>query len=109
MTTKPRIKISPDSAKVGDVVEIKTLISHVMETGQRKDAEGKTIPRKIINSFSAKFAGNDVFKADLQPGISANPYISFFMKVPSPGEFEFTWVDDDGVKVVEKVKFNVTS
>ena len=81
---KARIKL-PDSAKVGDVIEVKTLISHVMETGQRKDAEGKTIPRSIINSFKATFAGTDVFTAELHPGMSANPYLSFFMKVPGPG------------------------
>ncbi len=44
---------------------------------------------------------------DVQPGISANPYIAFYMRVPGPGEFEFTWVDDNGVKVVEKQKLNV--
>jgi sulfur-oxidizing protein SoxZ len=104
---KPRIKL-PDAAKAGDLIEIKTLISHVMETGQRKDPDGKVIPRNIINSFAATFAGDEVFKADLQPGISANPYLSFFMKVPGPGEFEFTWVEDGGNKVVERIKLNVT-
>jgi len=103
---KARIKL-PDSAKVGDVIEVKTLISHVMETGQRKDADGKTIPRSIINLFTATFAGAEVITAELHPGISANPYLSFFMKVPGPGEFEFTWVDDAGTKVVEKMKLNV--
>ena len=88
-------------------MEIKTLISHVMETGQRKEADGKAIPRSIINSFSAKFAGAEVFTAELHPGISANPYIAFYMRVPGPGEFEFTWVDDAGVKIVEKQKLNV--
>ena len=103
---KPRIKL-PETAKVGEVIEVKTLISHVMETGQRKDPEGKTIPRSIINSFAATYAGAEVFKADIQPGISANPYISFFMKVPGPGEFVFTWVEDSGAKTVEKLKLNV--
>jgi sulfur-oxidizing protein SoxZ len=107
MATKPRIKL-PESAKAGDLIEIKTLISHVMETGQRKDADGKPIPRSIINTFSVSYAGAEVFSAELQPGISANPYISFFMKVPGPGEFQFTWLDDAGVKVVEKIKLNVT-
>jgi sulfur-oxidizing protein SoxZ len=106
MATKPRIKL-PESAKIGELIEIKTLISHVMETGQRKDAEGKTIPRSIINAFSATYAGAEVFSAQLHPGISANPYLAFYMKVPGPGEFEFTWVDDAGVKVVEKIKLNV--
>jgi len=103
---KARIKL-PESTKVGDVIEIKTLISHVMETGQRKDADGKPIPRSIINSFKVTFGGEQVFEAELHPGISANPYLAFFMKVPGPGELEFTWTDDAGVKVVEKMKLNV--
>ena len=98
----------PDSAKVGEVIEVKTLISHVMETGQRKDGDGKTIPRFIINAFSAKFAGVPVFSATLEPGISANPYLAFFMKVPGPGEFEFTWVEDGGAKATSE-KLNSTS
>jgi sulfur-oxidizing protein SoxZ len=105
--SKPRVKL-PDAAKVGDIIEVKTLVSHVMETGQRKTPEGQSIPRNIINAFSAKFAGNEVFKAELYPGISANPYLSFFMKVPGPGEFEFTWLEDGGNKIVQKVKLNVT-
>ena len=103
--SKARIKL-PESAKIGDVIEVKTLISHVMETGQRKDADGKPIARSIINMFTATFAGAEVFSAELHPGISANPYLSFYMKVPGPGEFEFTWVDDAGAKVVEKLKLN---
>ena len=102
---KPRIKI-PDSAKLGEIIEIKTLIQHVMETGQRRDIAGKLVPRHIINTFTASFAGQDVFKAELQPGISANPYITFHLRVPGPGEFEFTWIEDGGEKAVEKVKLN---
>jgi sulfur-oxidizing protein SoxZ len=104
--SKPRVKL-PESAKAGDVIEVKTLISHVMETGQRRTPEGQPIPRSIINTFTAKFAGTEVFKAELQPGISANPYLSFFMRIPGPGEFEFTWVEDGGKQTVEKVKLNV--
>ena len=104
--TRPRVRL-PESAKVGDVIEIKTLISHVMETGQRKEVDGKPIPRFIINSFTATFAGAEVFKAELHPGISANPYLAFHMRVPGPGEFEFTWADDKGVKISEKAKLNV--
>jgi sulfur-oxidizing protein SoxZ len=103
---KARIKL-PENAKVGDVIEIKTLISHVMETGQRRDAEGKPIPRSIINAFRVTFADQEVFAAELHPGMSANPYLAFFMKVPGPGELEFTWIDDAGVKVVERMRLNV--
>jgi len=104
--SKPRIKI-PDQAKVGDVIEVKTLISHVMETGQRKDRDGKTIARDIINTFTATYAGKEVFRASLQPGISANPYIAFFMRVSGPGEIVFTWTDDAGKNVTEKAVLNV--
>ena len=106
MSMKPRIKV-PDTVKVGEVIEVKTLVSHVMETGQRKDREGKPIQRNIINTVTASFNGAEVFKADLQPGISANPYLAFFMKVPGPGELELSWLDDAGAKVTEKVKLNV--
>jgi sulfur-oxidizing protein SoxZ len=104
--TRPRVKL-PEQAKVGDLIEVKTLISHVMETGRRRDTDGKPIPRFIINSFIATFAGAEVFKAELYPGISANPYLAFYMRVPGPGEFEFTWTDDRGGKVAEKQTLNV--
>ena len=104
--TRPRIKL-PESAKVGDVIEIKTLISHVMESGQRRESDGTPVPRFIINSFSASLAGNEVFKAELSPAISSNPYLVFFMRVPGPGEFELAWTDDNGAKVSEKLRLNV--
>ncbi|MCL4767906.1 MAG: thiosulfate oxidation carrier complex protein SoxZ [Hyphomicrobiaceae bacterium] len=107
MSTKPRIRV-PDTAKVGEVIEVKTLISHIMETGQRKDRDGKPIPRNIINTFTATFNGKEVFKVDLQPGISANPYMAFHMRVPGPGDLELSWLDDSGAKIVEKVKINVS-
>ncbi len=92
---KPRIKI-PKTASAGEVITIKTLISHDMESGQRKDKEGKVIPRQIINKFTCAFNGTLVFECDLDPAISANPYFEFNAKVPESGSFQFTWVDDDG-------------
>ena len=95
MADKPRLKL-PTEAKKGEVIEIKTLLPHIMESGQRKDKDGKTIPRKIIKQFVCTFNGKDVFKSDWQPGISANPYMAFFAKVNESGTFEFAWHDDDG-------------
>ena len=106
MAANPRIKI-PESAKTGDVIEVKTLITHVMETGNRKDKDGRPIPRDIINTFVAKYAGAEVFRAELGPGISANPFISFQMRVPGPGTFEFAWTDDSGIVTVETTPLNV--
>ena len=91
----PRVRM-PATAKAGEVIEVKTLISHEMESGQRKDAAGQTIPRKIIKEFSASFNGRLVMKADWHPAISANPFLSFFVRVPETGTFTFAWVDDDG-------------
>ncbi len=107
MSTKPRIKV-PESVKTGDVIEIKTLITHVMETGNRKDKDGNPIPRNIINTFVAKYADKEVFRCDLGPGISANPFISFQFKVPGPGAFEFSWTDDDGVVTTESQTLSVS-
>ncbi len=103
---KPRIRV-PEKAKVGDVIEIKTLVQHVMETGNRKTADGKVVPRNIINSVTASFNGTEFFTADVLPGISANPYLAFFMKVSGPGELEFTWLDDAGVKISQKTPLAV--
>ncbi len=106
-TPKPRIR-APKKASKGEVIEIKTLISHPMESGQRKDRKtGEIIPRKIINSFTCTYNGQEVFKADFHPAISANPYMSFFVKVEESGEFEFTWVDDDGSTYSKKSKLTV--
>lgn len=94
-TPKPRVKV-PKTASAGEVIVIKTLISHEMESGQRKDKEGNPIPRKIINKFSCEFNGQPVFSCDLDPAISANPYFEFSARVPESGTFKFTWIDDDG-------------
>ncbi|MGB4867065.1 MAG: thiosulfate oxidation carrier complex protein SoxZ [Hyphomicrobium sp.] len=104
--SRPRIKL-PESAKVGDIIEVKTLITHVMETGHRKDKDGKPIPRDILNTFIAKFGDAEVFRAELGSGISANPFISFQLRVPGPGTFEFAWIDDSGTKTVELTPLNV--
>lgn len=94
-TPRPRVKV-PKSASAGDVIVIKTLISHKMESGQRKDKDGNVIPREIINKFTCEFNGQTVFGCDLEPAISANPYFEFNAKVSESGTFKFTWVDDNG-------------
>jgi sulfur-oxidizing protein SoxZ len=95
MAEQPRLKL-PKEAKKGDVIQIKTLVSHVMETGLRKDAEGAVIPRKIIKKFSCEFNGKPVMSCELEPAVAANPYLQFAAKVDESGTFKFTWVDDDG-------------
>ena len=91
----PRVKV-PKTATIGETITIKTLISHKMESGQRKDDDGNVIPRSIINRFVVDFNGETVIDVTLEPAISTNPYFEFQSKVPAAGTFNFTWYDDDG-------------
>jgi sulfur-oxidizing protein SoxZ len=106
MADRPRIKL-PKEAKKGDVIEIKTLISHPMENGQRKDQSGNTIPRKIINKFTCEFNGKPVFSVDLETAIAANPYLQFSARVDESGTFKFSWVDDDGTVTTSEEQISV--
>lgn len=80
----------------GDVTEIRVLMGHAMETGQRKDAAGKVIARKIINAFTCTLNGKVLFSAELAPAVSANPALNFFFTARESGTLEFKWTDDDG-------------
>ncbi|MDO5528173.1 MAG: thiosulfate oxidation carrier complex protein SoxZ [Paracoccus sp. (in: a-proteobacteria)] len=104
---RPRVRV-PATASAGEVINIKTLISHQMESGQRRDSDGNTIPRSIINRFTAEFNGDLVIEMDLEPAISTNPYIEFDATVPESGEFVFTWYDDDGDVYEDKHQVEVS-
>jgi len=86
----------PAKANRGAIIEIKTLMSHVMETGYRHTAAGEIIPRDIITSLICRFNGAEIFRADLFPAISANPFLSFFTTATESGKFEFEWIGDNG-------------
>ena len=105
--SKPRVKV-PKKASKGEVITIKSIISHKMESGQRKDKKGKKIPRQIINKFTCKLDGELIFGCDLEPAVSANPYMEFNAKVEKSGEFEFTWNDDNGDVYQKKQKITVS-
>lgn len=100
MSKKPRVKV-PATVKSGQVFEVKTLIIHPMDSGLRKDEAGQVIPRKIINKFSCKVSGREVFSADLFPATAADPFITFKLRLKETSKLEFSWRDDDG-KVIEK-------
>ncbi len=101
-----RIRL-PASVKKGEVVEIKTLVTHTMESGQRRDAQNNIIPRTILNKFACTYNGREVFKAELAPAISANPYLAFFITATESGTLEFVWTDDDGSTIKESAKLTV--
>lgn len=86
----------PAKAKRGEIIEIKTLMSHIMETGYRRTATGEIIPRDIVTSFSCRYNGVEIFRMDLFPAIAANPFISFFTVAAKSGKFEFDWIGDRG-------------
>lgn len=86
----------PATAKPSEVVEVKTLVNHEMESGNRRDRDGNLVPRKIINRFTVKFNGTELMSVDWFPAVSANPYQSFYVRVPETGTFSFEWRDDDG-------------
>ncbi|MBF0248454.1 MAG: thiosulfate oxidation carrier complex protein SoxZ [Alphaproteobacteria bacterium] len=96
MTTKgPEVKV-PRYLTPGEDVLIRTKAWHPMETGWRKTHDGQTVERNRIHTFTCAFNGQEVFSADLHSGVSANPYMTFYARVPGPGVFEFKWIADDG-------------
>ena len=97
----------PARARRGEVIEIKTLISHQMETGYRHGENGKSIPRDIINTFVCRYNGEAVFRADLNPAIAANPFISFFTVATESGTLEFKWSGDNGFSATETAAITV--
>jgi len=99
----------PQKATRGQVIEIKTLISHIMETGFRHDNVGKPIPRNIITSFVARYNGEEIFRADLFPAIAANPFVSFHTVATESGTIEFEWTGDNGFRETGSAKITVES
>lgn len=92
---RPRVRV-PGSASADEIVTIKTLISHQMESGVRRDSDGNIIPRQIINRFVAALNGETVIDVTMEPAISTNPYFEFQARIPESGTMTFTWYDDDG-------------
>ena len=104
---KARIKV-PESVKRGKVFEVRLLIRHPMETGFRYDNVGQKIPKNIVHTVVCRYNQEEVFRAELFPGIAANPYFSFFTRAESSGDLELEWMDDDGVKTSERVRITVS-
>jgi sulfur-oxidizing protein SoxZ len=91
----------PARAKRGEIVEIKTLVSHTMETGFRRTQLGAPIPRDIIRKFVCTYNGTEVFRAELHPAIAANPFIVFSTVAIESGTLAFHWSGDNGFSVTE--------
>lgn len=101
-----RIQV-PTDIQQGQVFEVRILIRHPMETGFRHDDVGKTIVQNVINQLTCRYNGVEVFRADLFPGIAANPYLSFFTTATTSGKLEVSWSDDSGQRESERVTITV--
>lgn len=101
----PRIWLSNKSPKKGEIVTVRTIVQHVMETGFRKDAGGNIVPQKIINRFACTLNGKPVISWTPGTGVSANPYLEFRFRAEEAGELKMIWVDDDKtvIEAVEKI------
>ncbi len=97
----------PKTAKVGDVIEIKTLVSHPMETGYRVGLGGELLPRDIIQTFICTFNGAEFYRAEFSPAVAANPYFSFHMLASESGVLEFRWQGDNDFLLVETATLTV--
>lgn len=98
---------APKTAKKGDVIELKALIMHPMETGFRPGTNGRLIPRNIIERFSASWNGSEIFRMDFSPAIAANPFVSFFTVASESGKITFRWTGDEGFAAEESVTIDV--
>jgi len=95
MSISPRIRV-PGSAAAGEAFTIKTKIKHAMETGRRKNNEGETVPRHVIERFTCEFNGETVVDLVVDGGVSSDPFFEFDAAIDEAGEFVFKWYDDTG-------------
>lgn len=98
----------PKTAKRGEVIEIRAMIQHVMETGYREGPNGVMIPRHIIKRFVCKYGGEEIFSAELFPAIAANPFLSFSTVATDSGAITFEWTDDKGETQTASAEITVT-
>ena len=98
----------PKTARRGEIIQIRAMIQHVMETGYREGPNGVTIPRNIIKRFACKAAGEEIFSAELFPAIAANPYMAFSTVATESGTLTFEWTDDKGETQSASAEITVT-
>ena len=102
-----RLQVPPSVAR-GEVFEIRVLVHHPMESGFRRDLDGRAVPVNILNRLVCRYRGGEVFSAELGTGMAANPYLSFFVKADASGEVEVEWSDDRGEKGRATATLSVT-
>ena len=101
-----RVQVPP-SVKKGEPFEVRVLVQHPMETGFRRDTNGQAIPMHVVNQLAVQYGGRQVFRAELGTGVSANPYLTFFVVAEASGELVVEWSDDRGEKGRVAARVNV--
>lgn len=99
---------APQRAVRGEIIALKAMIQHDMESGYRRDEYGKQIPRFILERFECRYNDRVVFAARLFPAVAANPFLSFHTRATESGTLEFAWVDQDGRRFAQRVQLEVT-
>ena len=89
-----RIQVQRE-ARRGDLIEVRIVIQHPMETGFRYDSLGRQTPRNVIQRFECRYGGVEIFRAAMGAGIAANPYLRFFTRAAESGDIECRWVDQE--------------
>jgi len=107
MSTRTVITLPP-VLRAGEPFEVQVLIAHPMETGHRRDADGRLLPRDILNHFEVQLDGSTVFEADLFPAIAANPYLAFTLVAQRSGTLSLRWRGDNGFAHIETVAVNLS-
>ena len=97
----------PASAKRGEIIQIRTILSHPMETGHRRDTNGKPIPRDIIREVITRYDGAEIFRAELFPAVAAYPYLVFSTRATVSGPVSVTWRGDNGFDQTETAMLTV--
>ena len=97
----------PARVRAGEVVEIRALIQHPMETGYRSGSEGQPLPRDLVRRVECRFEGELVFAADLHAAVAANPYLAFHLRVPRSGTLSVAWQGDRGFAHTETARITV--
>jgi sulfur-oxidizing protein SoxZ len=97
----------PSTARIGEIITVRLVIQHPMETGFRVEADGKVIPKNVINHIVCRYAGREVWRAQLSSGIAANPYFEFMLRADISGDVEFSWLDDERQAGEMKSRLNI--
>lgn len=98
---------APSRARAGEIIEIRLLVAHPMETGFRSDNAGGLVPRHIIESVRCTYDGAEIFRARLHPAITANPYLAFFTRATVSGSIDCEWIDDRGARTTASARLTV--